>query len=77
MALHDQRPPRERGSHCASTCSGAATQELAAERELAELERKMASPAGAGTEDTTLDRYAPAQARLEARGATCGAIARP
>ena len=70
MALHDQRPPR------AATGGGAATSlrdyvlsgcaaELAIERELSELERRMADGDG---ESSTLDRYARAQARLESHG---------
>jgi ATP-binding cassette subfamily F protein 3 len=82
IALHDQRPPigdrspgrgtqRERRSagdrgvtlrdYVLSGCA----EELAIEGELAELEAKMAAGAG---EQALLDRYARAQARLEARG---------
>ncbi len=69
VALHDQRPPRERGIALREYVLSGCAQELAAERELAELERKMASPPpGAGTEEATLDRYARAQARLETLG---------
>jgi ATP-binding cassette subfamily F protein 3 len=82
VALHDQRPPRERGIALREYVLSGCTQELAAERELAELERRM----GEGFEDgreghgeadgqgraqayrVTLDRYARAQARLEALG---------
>jgi ATP-binding cassette, subfamily F, member 3 len=72
IALHDQRPPREAhtGSSTAAppalrdyVLSGCA-QELATEAELAELERQMAQ----GAEDRALERYARAQARLEALG---------
>jgi ATP-binding cassette subfamily F protein 3 len=65
VALHDQRPPRERsltlGDYVLSGCA----EELAIEAELAQLERKMA---GGDTQEATLARYADAQARLEARG---------
>ncbi len=67
VALHDQRPPRERGVALREYVLSGCTQELAAEAELAELERRMGEGA-AGTEETTLDRYARAQARLEALG---------
>ncbi len=66
VALHDQRPPRERGVALREYVLSGCAQELAAEAELAELERRMGE--GAGTEETTLDRYARAQARLEALG---------
>ncbi|MHB1809242.1 MAG: ABC-F family ATP-binding cassette domain-containing protein [Solirubrobacteraceae bacterium] len=69
VALHDQRPPREAtaGSPLALrdyVLSGCA-EELSIEAELAALERDMSE----GTvEQATLDRYARAQARLEAHG---------
>lgn len=69
IALHDQRPPREASAGAAPLAlrdyvlSGCA-QELATEAELAELERQMAQ----GAEDRVLERYARAQARLEALG---------
>jgi ATP-binding cassette subfamily F protein 3 len=66
VALHDQRPPRERGVGLREYVLSGCVQELAAEAELAELERRMGE--GAVTEETTLDRYARAQARLEALG---------
>ena len=82
VALHDQRPPRERGTALREYVLSGCTQELAAERELAELERRMGEGfedghAGRGETDgrgraqeyqVTLDRYARAQARLEALG---------
>ena len=68
VALHDQRPPRERGVALREYVLSGCAQELAAERELAQLEQKMGEGEGAGTEETTLDRYARAQARLEALG---------
>ncbi len=82
VALHDQRPPRERGIALREYVLSGCTQELAAERELAELERRMGEGfadgrVGDGEGDgqrraqdyqATLDRYARAQARLEALG---------
>ncbi len=65
IALHDQRPPRERsialGDYVLSGCA----EELAIEAELAQLEARMA---GGEADEPTLARYAGAQARLEARG---------
>ncbi len=65
IALHDQRPPRERdlalGDYVLSGCA----EELAIEAELAELEAGMAA---GQTDEATLSRYSTAQARLEARG---------
>ncbi|MGH2853245.1 MAG: ATP-binding cassette domain-containing protein, partial [Solirubrobacteraceae bacterium] len=83
VALHDQRPPRERGIALREYVLSGCTQELAAERELVELERRMGEAFGEGakgegeganqtrsqtTGEATLDRYARAQARLEALG---------
>jgi ATP-binding cassette, subfamily F, member 3 len=74
VALHDQRPPREAESRTGANgappalrdyvLSGCAD-ELAIEVELAKLERAMADGC---TQEATLERYARAQARLEARG---------
>ncbi len=65
LALHDQRPPREREVALADYVLSGCAEELAIEAELRELEQKMADPDhGEGV----LDRYAEAQARLEARG---------
>jgi ATP-binding cassette subfamily F protein 3 len=65
IALHDQRPPRERdvalGDYVLSGCA----EELAIEAELAGLEARMAA---GETDEATLARYSKAQARLEARG---------
>ncbi len=65
IALHDQRPPRERdvalGDYVLSGCA----EELAIERELAALEARMAA---GETDEGTLGRYSAAQARLETRG---------
>jgi ATP-binding cassette subfamily F protein 3 len=65
IALHDQRPPRERGMALSEYLLSGCAEELAIEAELAELEEQMA--AGSGGE-AVLGRYADAQARLEARG---------
>jgi ATP-binding cassette subfamily F protein 3 len=82
VALHDQRPPRERAIALREYVLSGCAQELQAERELAELERKMGEGFAGGAEgmgqangrkqeqayESTLDRYARAQARLEALG---------
>jgi ATP-binding cassette subfamily F protein 3 len=83
VALHDQRPPRERGVALREYVLSGCAQELAAEAELAELERRMEAPPTPGVDDppgkesddgrtreneALLDRYARAQARLEALG---------
>jgi ATP-binding cassette subfamily F protein 3 len=65
VALHDQRPPRERGLALREYVLSGCTEELRIEAELAELEARMAQ----GTADEpTLERYARAQARLETHG---------
>jgi ATP-binding cassette subfamily F protein 3 len=65
IALHDQRPPRERAIPLREYLLSGCAEELQIEAELSELETKMA----AGTADEAmLTRYAGAQARLEARG---------
>jgi ATP-binding cassette subfamily F protein 3 len=65
IALHDQRPPRERGGPLREYILSGCTEELRIETELAELEARMAQ----GTvEESLLDRYARAQARLETHG---------
>jgi ATP-binding cassette subfamily F protein 3 len=70
IALHDQRPPRERGVALRDYVLSGCAQELAAERELSELERQMtgdgATEGAAG--EALLGRYARAQARLETLG---------
>jgi ATP-binding cassette, subfamily F, member 3 len=70
VALHDQRPPRERGVALRDYVLSGCTLELAAEAELAELERRMtaagATEGAAG--EALLERYARAQARLETLG---------
>jgi ATP-binding cassette, subfamily F, member 3 len=65
IALHDQRPPRERGMALREYLLSGCAQELAVEAELAQLEARMAAGA---SDEATLARYAGAQARLEARG---------
>jgi ATP-binding cassette subfamily F protein 3 len=65
IALHDQRPPRERAMALRDYVLSGCVEELEIEAELAALEARMASGEG---DDALLDRYARAQARLEARG---------
>ncbi|MGA9315728.1 MAG: ABC-F family ATP-binding cassette domain-containing protein [Solirubrobacteraceae bacterium] len=65
IALHDQRPPRERTMSLRDYVLSGCVQELEVERELAKLEQKMTEGA---SEDSLLDRYARAQARLESYG---------
>ncbi|HEY8304594.1 MAG TPA: ATP-binding cassette domain-containing protein, partial [Solirubrobacteraceae bacterium] len=65
IALHDQRPPRDRGMFLRDYVLSGCMEELAVERELAELEREMAA---GSTEEALLDRYSRAQARLESHG---------
>jgi ATP-binding cassette, subfamily F, member 3 len=65
VALHDQRPPRERDLSLRDYVLSGARELVAIEEELASLEGSMA----AGAHDqATLDRYAAAQARLEHAG---------
>src|SRR5437588_41697 len=65
IALHDQRPPRERGMSLQNYLLSGCAEELQIEQELSELEATMAA-GGAG--EATLARYSRAQGRLEARG---------
>ncbi|HTA14779.1 MAG TPA: ABC-F family ATP-binding cassette domain-containing protein, partial [Solirubrobacteraceae bacterium] len=65
IALHDQRPPRDRGMSLRDYVLSGCAEELAIEAELATLEQRMAAGA---SEDALLDRYARAQARLESHG---------
>jgi ATP-binding cassette subfamily F protein 3 len=65
IALHDQRPPRERALALREYLLSGCAEELQIESELRELEAAM-SAGSAG--EATLSRYAAAQARLEARG---------
>src|ERR1700716_3356011 len=63
VALHDQRPPRERELTLRDYVLSGARELVTIEQELAALEQAM----GAGAhDDGTLTRYAGAQARLEA-----------
>jgi ATP-binding cassette, subfamily F, member 3 len=65
LALHDQRPPRQRGLSLREYVLSGAAELVALEEELAELERQMAE---ADSGQAVLDRYARAQARLEHAG---------
>jgi ATP-binding cassette, subfamily F, member 3 len=65
VALHDQRPPRERGTSLRDYVLSGCAEELRVEAELAELEQRMSAGAG---DEATLERYARAQARLDAYG---------
>jgi ATP-binding cassette subfamily F protein 3 len=65
VALHDQRPPRERDLSLREYVLSGARELVAIEEELAQLEGAMAS----GQHDrSTMDRYAEAQGRLEHAG---------
>ena len=65
IALHDQRPPREREMALRDYLLSGCAEELQIEAQLAELEASMAAGA---SDEATFARYARAQARLEARG---------
>jgi ATP-binding cassette subfamily F protein 3 len=65
VALHDQRPPRERGRVLREYLLSGCTAELAVEARLAALETEMAQ---GSTDAATLDRYARAQGELEHHG---------
>ncbi|TMK24355.1 MAG: ABC-F family ATP-binding cassette domain-containing protein, partial [Actinobacteria bacterium] len=65
IALHDQRPPRERGMSLQDYLLSGCAEELQIEQELSELEATMAA---GGADEATLARYSRAQGRLEARG---------
>jgi len=65
IALHDQRPPRERTRSLRDYVLSGCGEELEIESRLAQLEARMAE---GEMEDQLLDRYARAQAELEARG---------
>jgi ATP-binding cassette, subfamily F, member 3 len=65
VALHDQRPPRERGLSLRDYILSGAPELVAMEQELATLEQAMADGA---YDEATLDRYSRAQARLEHAG---------
>jgi len=65
IALHDQRPPRERGVSLRDYVLGGCAELLEIEARLAELEGAMAS---GDVSDATMDAYARAQGRLEHAG---------
>jgi len=65
IALHDQRPPRERSLSLRDYILSGARELVEIEEQLASLERAMADGAH---DDATLGRYAEAQARLEHAG---------
>src|SRR5579871_1157305 len=65
VALHDQRPPRERDLSLREYVLSGARELVAIEADLASLEQRMA---GGDYEEATLNRYAEAQARLEHAG---------
>jgi ATP-binding cassette subfamily F protein 3 len=65
VALHDQRPPRDRELSLRDYVLTGARELVAMERELESLEQAMA---GGAHDDGTLRRYAEAQARLEQAG---------
>ncbi|HEX8975166.1 MAG TPA: ABC-F family ATP-binding cassette domain-containing protein [Solirubrobacteraceae bacterium] len=65
VALHDQRPPRDRDLSLRDYVLSGAAELVAIEAELAALEQAMA---GGAHDAPTLDRYARAQARLEHAG---------
>jgi ATP-binding cassette subfamily F protein 3 len=65
IALHDQRPPRDRGRALREYLLSGCSEELQIEAQLGELEARMADGA---SDEATFARYADAQARLEARG---------
>ena len=65
IALHDQRPPRERDVTLRDYVLSGARELVAIEQQLAELEQAMAQGAH---DDGTLGRYAEAQGRLEHAG---------
>ncbi len=65
IALHDQRPPREREVTLRDYVLSGCAEELRIEAELATLEQRMAE---GSSEEATLERYSRAQARLETYG---------
>ena len=65
VALHDQRPPRDRDISLRDYVLSGAKDLLALEQRMAELEQAMAEGA---TDNATLGAYATAQARLEHAG---------
>ncbi len=65
LALHDQRPPRERAISLRDYVLSGARELVSIEEKLAALEQKMA---GGAYDERTLARYAETQARLEHAG---------
>ena len=65
IALHDQRPPRDRGLSLRDYVLSGAAELVAIEAELSRLEQAMADGAH---DEATLERYSRAQARLEHAG---------
>ena len=65
VALHDQRPPRDRGISLRDYIVSGAPELVALETELGELEHKMAD---GDYSEALMDRYSHAQARLETAG---------
>jgi ATP-binding cassette subfamily F protein 3 len=65
VALHDQRPPRERGLSLRDYVLSGAPELVRIEVQLSDLEQAMA---GGAHDEATLNRYAEAQARLEHAG---------
>jgi ATP-binding cassette subfamily F protein 3 len=65
VALHDQRPPRERSMTLREYVLSGARELVAIEEELGRLEQAMA---GGAHDEATLNRYSDAQARLEHAG---------
>jgi ATP-binding cassette subfamily F protein 3 len=65
LALHDQRPPRERGMALRDYVLSGCAEELSIEAELQRLEGEMAA---GSSDEALLARYSRAQARLETRG---------
>jgi ATP-binding cassette subfamily F protein 3 len=63
VALHDQRPPRERGLSLRDYVLSGCREPLELEAELADLEQKMATG-----DQSAIERYAGVQARFEAAG---------
>src|SRR4051812_10558037 len=65
VALHDQRPPRERDVSLRDYVLGGCGELVALEDELARLEAAMG---GGASDAATLERYAQAQAKLDHAG---------
>ena len=65
IALHDQRPPRERDISLRDYVLAGCADLVALEQQLNDLEHRMADGA---TDDATLDRYGKVQTRLEHAG---------